>query len=288
MRVTNSMVLRSTLRDLNGSLARLQNSQADLSTGRMIRKVSDDPGRASSAMATRQQIRRADQQSRSLADAQSWLYAADTALLSGLDMMTRLKELAVRAGNDGTVTDASRQALATEIRGIREELMSLANTKYGDRTIFSGTQPGPAFDAAGTYVGDAGAVVRDVAPNTSVTVNMTGDQVFGDLFQVLDQLATAVANGDTAGVTAEHANLTDAATRLGAAAAEIGARASRIETVKARADNEEAGLRSLLADLEDTDIAEALIRVKAQENAYTASLMAATRVIPPSLLDYLR
>lgn len=288
MRVTNSMVLRSTLRDLNGSLARLQNSQADLSTGRVIRKMSDDPGRASSAMATRQQIRRADQRARSLSDAQSWLYAADTALVSGLDLMTRLKELAVRAGNDGAASDVSRQAVATEIRAIREELLSLANTTYAGRAIFSGTQAGPAYDPAGNYIGDAGAVVRDVAPGTSVTVNMPGDQVFGDLFDVLDQLASAVAANDTAGVATQHTNLDTAAARLGAAAAEIGARASRIESVKARADADVDGLRTLLSGIEDTDIAEALIRVKAQENAYTASLMAATRVIPPSLLDFMR
>src|SRR5688572_12815553 len=115
MRVTNSMVLRSTLRDLNGSLARLQDTQADLSTGKSIRKVSDDPGRASSAMATRQQIRRSEQQARTLADAQSWLYAADTALVSGLDMMTRLKELAVLAGNQGVATPGSRAAIAAEV-----------------------------------------------------------------------------------------------------------------------------------------------------------------------------
>lgn len=288
MRVTNSMVLRSTLRDLNGSLARLQNTQADLSTGRTIRKVSDDPGRASSAMATRQQIRRAEQQARTLADAQSWLYAADTALVAGLDMMTRLKQLAVLAGNQGIANESSREAIATEIRGIRDELLSLANTRYGDRTIFSGNQPGPAFDATGTYVGDSGAVVRDIAPNTSVTVNMTGDQVFGDVFQVLDQLAAAIAAGDTDGIAAQHAALDGAATRLGAAAAEIGARATRVDTVKVRADAELTNLRSLLSELEDTDIAEALVRVKAEENAYTASLMAASRVIPPSLLDYLR
>jgi len=288
VRVTNSMVLRSTLRDLNGSLARLQDTQADLSTGKTVRKVSDDPGRASSAMATRQQIRRSEQQARSLADAQSWLYAADTALVSGLDMMTRLKQLAVLAGNQGVATPGSREAIATEINGIRDELLSLANTRHGDRTIFSGTQPGPAFDDTGTYVGDAGAVVRDIAPATSVTVNMTGDQVFGDVFEILDQLAAAIVAGDSAGISAQHAALDGAATRLGAAAAEIGARASRVDNVKIRAEAEQAGLRERLSELEDTDIAEALVRVKAQENAYTASLMAASRVIPPSLLDYLR
>ena len=40
--------------------------------------------------------------------------------------------------------------------------------------------------------------------------------------------------------------------------------------------------------MEDVDIVDALIRVKAQENSYQAALQVAANIIPVSLVDYLR
>jgi flagellar hook-associated protein 3 FlgL len=58
--------------------------------------------------------------------------------------------------------------------------------------------------------------------------------------------------------------------------------------VIARTSADEITLRETLSMIEDVDIAEALITVKTRENAYTAALQAASRVIPPSLLDFMR
>jgi flagellar hook-associated protein 3 FlgL len=295
-RVTNSMTTRTTLRDLNLSLGRLQERQADLSTGRVIRKVSDDPTAAVDAMAIRNELRRADQRSRSLDDAQGWLQTADTALVSGLDMLARVKELAVRASNIGASTTSGQFAIGTEIAGLRDELLAIANTKYLDRPVFNGTAEGAAYDSVtGAYNGNNAVVQREVAPGTVMPVNMSGEQVFGaqagiggDLFAVLDRLQVAIKASDVAAIALEQGNLDTATQRLASAAAEIGTRAGRIDNLRTRAAVDEMGMRERLSGLEDSDLAKALLEVKASENSYQAALQAAARVLPASLLDYLR
>jgi flagellar hook-associated protein 3 FlgL len=295
MRVTSQMVLRSTVSNLNHSLERLQSSQTQLSTGRAIRKVSDDPTGASSAMSLRGQLRRSEQYQRALTDAKGWLGTADSAVVSGLDLLNRVKELTVRASNAGVSNAASRAGIANEVAHLRDELLALANTEYLGRPVFNGAAAGPAYDAGAAYVGDTATVVRDLGPGLQMDVNLTGPAVFGDpsapggdLFAVLDRLQVAIATGDQTAIAAEHDLLDAGREQMSIAAAQIGARGARLEGIETRLAADEETLRVSLSEIEDADLAEALISVKARENAYMAALQAASQVIPPSLVDYLR
>ncbi|HWL43415.1 MAG TPA: flagellin [Ilumatobacter sp.] len=295
MRVTNSMVLTSTLRDLNATLSRLQSAQIDLSTGRVVRKASDDPAKAAAAMALHNQIRRSEHRSRELTDAQGWLNVADTALVNGLDLLNRAKELASRAASTGATDAEARTAIAAELGNLREEMIAIANTKYLNRSVFNGTTTGDAYDLAGAYLGNDSQIMRAVAPGTVLRTNITGEEAFGvqaspegDVFAVIDRLAAAIAAGDQAAMTAEQDNLDAARTRMASATAELGSRGARLDSIRARAAADEVSLRDTLSQIEDTDLAKALMDVKNRENAYNAALGAAARVIPNSLLNYLR
>lgn len=296
MRITNNMAMQSTLYNLNTALSRMRDSQTDLATGRVIRKMSDDPSRASAAMTIRQDLRRAEQRSRTADDTQTKLEIADSALVSGLELMAKAKELAVRASNTGLTDTTSRIAISREIGGLRDSLLAVANTEHLDRSVFNGTAAGNAYDpSTGAYLGNDATVSRDVAPGTTIVANMTGEQIFGsqsspsgDLFAVLDRLASAAEAGDDTAIATEHSNLDLAATRMGSAAAEIGARAARLEGIRTRATADEASMREILSKLEDTDLAEAIITSSSNETAYNTALQAAAKVLPPSLLDFLR
>ena len=155
---------------------------------------------------------------------------------------------------------------------------------------------GPAYDATtGGYLGDAGAVRRDVAANTSVQVNVTGQDAFGvaggpvgDIFQVLERMAVAVETADGSALATEHANMDAGTARLGVATVEIGSRGARMNEIQVRAEDDQLRLRTLLSEAEDVDIVEALVTAKSQENAYQAALQVAAKIIPMSLLDFLR
>ena len=69
--------------------------------------------------------------------AMSSITSADSTLSSVNTALTRLKELAVQAASDAT-SDSSRAALAEEVGQLRDQLLSLANTKVGNSYLFSG------------------------------------------------------------------------------------------------------------------------------------------------------
>jgi flagellar hook-associated protein 3 FlgL len=296
MRVTSSMMMRSTLRDLSQGLSRMQETQTQISTNRALTRASTNPGATTSAMGIRQDIRRAEQRARSMDDAQGWLSTADSALTSSLDAMGRAKAIAVRAANTGSVTDpVARQALAAEINSIRSELLAYANTSYGSRSVFNGTVDGAAYDTTGVYLGNGSSVIRDVAPSTTVAINLTGPQVFGtaggpigDVFEVLTRLSAAITSGDNAAIATEHTNLDAANQQLASATVDMGTRASSIDGIRSRALDDILTLREQLSNIEDVDPATALITEKMQENSYQAALQVAAKIIPMSLLDFLR
>jgi flagellar hook-associated protein 3 FlgL len=189
----------------------------------------------------------------------------------------------------------ARQALATEVRSIRSEMLALANATYGSRSVFNGTADGPAYDPNGVYLGNGSSIIRDVAPSTSIAVNLTGPQAFGtaggpvgDVFETLDRLANAIVAGDSAAMATEHANLDSFRNSIGAATVEIGTRSARLAEAKTRAEDSKLLVTTHLSEVEDVDIVEALITAKAQESSYQASLQVAAKILPPSLLDYLR
>lgn len=296
MRVTSAMMTRSTLRDLGYGLRRLQHTQGQLATGRQLLRASDDPSAASMAMDLRQQMNQTVQRDRSLTDAQGWLETADSSLTTGLDRMIRAKEIAVRALSSGGISDpVARQGMRTEIEAIRADLLTLANTQYGGRSLFNGTVAGQAYNAAGQYQGNGSAVVRDVASQTTLKVNITGPEIFGssggpvgNMFEVLDRLAAAVASGDGAALAVETTNLDAATDRLGSATVDVGSRAARVLDLRARLQDDQLRLRTQLSEIEDVDVVAALVNAKAQENAYQAALQVTAKILPPSLLDYLR
>lgn len=296
MRVTNSMMLRSTMRDVGQSLSRLQDTQSKITSGKAITRGSDDPTGTASAMSIRQDLRRLEQRSRSVDDAQGWVGAADTQLTGMMNRLTRAKELVVSAGNGVTnLTPAARQAIAAELRSVRGDLLIAGNATYAGRPLFAGTAAGPAYDSTGAYLGNDDAVVRDVTVSTSMTVNVTGTEVFGtsgtgagSLFEVLDRMATAIANGDSSAMAAEHTNLDAATARVRSAASSIGTKTAALIDLRSRIDDDMSALTSRLSEVEDVDIVESLVRAKAEETSYQAAVQAAARLIPVSLLDYLR
>lgn len=296
MRVTPSMNMASTLRELNASFQRLTKTQSQMSTGKVLTSASDDPNVALKSMNIRNSLAQYDVFDRAVGDARGWLGAADSALTGASDTLIRAKETLVRASNTGSLGDPNaRQALAADIRAVRSELLALANTSYNGRSVFGGTVAGAAYSAAGAYQGNTASVVRDVDPYTSVTVNVTGIDAFGDpaaaggdVFAVLDAIATAISNGDDAALAAGHTALDTASARISNALVTVGSRGKQMELRETRNADERERLSSLLTNTEDIDLADVMVHLKEQENAYQAALQVAGNILPKSLVDYLR
>jgi flagellar hook-associated protein 3 FlgL len=69
---------------------------------------------------------------------------------------------------------------------------------------------------------------------------------------------------------------------------EIGGKVNRINLTVNRLGEDFNNFTDLLSSNEDIDIAEVMVKMKAQEMIYNASLMSSSKIIQPSLLDFIR
>ena len=137
----------------------LATTQEQLSTGLKVNRPSDAPDKASLLTNLISQIERQSSYQNTLKTIDTRLEAQHTALTNVSDELTRLKELAVQAAND-TLSAADRESVGIEMKGIRDQILSLANSQDANNNyIFSGSRvQTPSFgkDASGrvVYQGD--------------------------------------------------------------------------------------------------------------------------------------
>lgn len=106
---------------------------------------------------------------------------------------------------------------------------------------------------------------------------------------VFDLLKKIVADlNDGKPVNTELGNIDQQIDKLLAERATLGARTNRIELIKGRLENEEISVTSLMSQNEDADVAQVITNLKMQENVHRAALGAGSRIIQPTLLDFLR
>ena len=175
-----------------------------------------------------------------------------------------------------------------------EEAVQVGNMTHRGLYVFSGrkvtTRP---FERTGpstiVYQGDGGAIEHPVEEGERIQVNIPGDHpLFTQTFDALTTLRQRLVNGDSAGARASIEELDQAMDAVSQALTTVGARVKRVESTQARLSDLEVELRSLLSETEDADMAEALMDLSVEDRAYRALLAASSRLLGPTLFDYLR
>lgn len=138
-RITYGMINANVQRGIQANAQRVDQSMTQLSTGKSIRRPSDDPVGASMALQLRTQISKNDQYFRNMEDGLGWLSTTETSMNTGNSALQRARELAIQGAND-TYGAKERAYQRNEVRGVLEEIVSLANTNFKGEYIFSGTQ----------------------------------------------------------------------------------------------------------------------------------------------------
>ena len=292
-RVTEGMVGRLSVAASQDGLIKLARLQERLTTGRVLNRPSDSPVDTTTSLRLRDAVAMNQQHQRNAQDAQGWMATTDAALSSVTDQTRSARDVALQGASSGAMGQAARDALASTVEGLRSSLLATANTTLLDRPIFGGTTAGAtAYAPDGTYVGDAGQVLRTVGPQEQVRVDVAAATVFGaagdTVFDHLTALATALRAGDEAGVRTGIGALNRDLEQITTSRAEMGTRQARVEAAVSATAARELDLRSSLSEVEDADLPETIIDLKLQEAAYQAALGATARVLQPSLMDYLR
>jgi flagellar hook-associated protein 3 FlgL len=302
MRITEGMTRRTVLQDLGASKARLTQTQREISSGHRITRPADDPFGAGRTLQLSGELEGFKQFKSNVDDGVGWVTATETALTRITETVQRARELLVQGGNDSN-GQIAREGIAAEIEALTEAVKQEANVTYDGRYIFSGTatetrpyELGPADE----YQGDEGTIQRVLGKGVSLGVNVNIRTILGDgagaadgkLLNVLRDIATDLRGGTVANAEALRgtdlerlsANL-DELTRVRAV---VGATTNRLETAGTRLEQLQEASLAQLSQVYNVDMPEALVNFSAEQTAYETALRAGSKLIQPSLMDFLR
>lgn len=308
MRVTQSMLSNTMLRNLNTSYTKMADLQQQISTGSKLLRPSDDPVAVTKAMNYRTQLEKNEQFTDNTAKATSWLDATDDALGQVTSALQRVQELVTQAAND-TNNDEDRQAMLKEIDQIRQQIRDVANTQLGEQYLFSGTKTKTPLYTDSSLNSKAGetlqqedlggnneAISYEVFDGVVLDINTSGAQLFSQVDSVLERIQTALLDEDTdtAGSTSGKAigdmlgELTIVQDAVSAERSTIGAKQNRVDMMKDRLALQKEVLTKAQSDAEDVEYEEAITNLITQESIHNASLSVGGRIIQQTLVDFIR
>lgn len=184
MTMSTSLMFDRAINQMGLTQDRLSKTQMQLSTAKEILKPSDAPDKSAVITRLKSAITRQQSYLDTVRSVQDRLAQQETAAKNASDVITRLKELTVQAAND-TYGPADRKLIDVEVKQLRDQLLSLANTQdVNGNFIFSGARVSKsafAFDANGriTYQGDQTINQAGVGDQRNVLTNRSGTNPFG-------------------------------------------------------------------------------------------------------------
>lgn len=292
-RVTNLTMSANAQRTLQTQQSKLAELQEKATSLNKISRPSDDPTATGQALQTRARLAATAQYGRNIEDGGRWLTAADSALGNANNVLNKIRDLTVQAGN-GALSKTAKDAIAIQLDGLNQDLLSIANTKHLGRNVFAGSSDAAAaFDATdpSIYNGASdGSVERRISADQTIRVDADGAKIFGEgptsVFKLVSDMATALRTG-----TDISAKLTDVDTALASVIsgrAEIGVQQVRLERAGNVNTELEATLDAQRTGIEKADLGSVIMDLKLQETNYQVALAATARVLQPTLMDFLR
>jgi flagellar hook-associated protein 3 FlgL len=290
MRITQSISYRNFLAGVENLNEAMENASRQVSSGKKLTRLKDSPSGSAELLVLRKQLTDIDQYRSNTDSSVFFLNVADSALNSVHDLVTTIFTRGSAAGS-GTIDAEARASLATEIRFLRDQVFSLANTQTRGRSLFAGSEvTTAAFTIAGdvvTYQGNSEINSIDVGESLEIKQNLSGSAIFTPIFDAITTLLQAVDSGDIAAIQAGVTQLTPALSGLSNARIQLGVDLNRLEDVKTEHDAQALNIRARRGRIEDANLAEAITDLTQIQTALRASLSAQGTIQPRNLFDYL-
>jgi len=209
MRISTQVYFQRGVDSVLSKQVTLSDQNKHLSSTKRVLTGADDPVAIATIQRLNQDISMGEQYLQNADAAEAASSLEDTALSQVTNVLQRVRELVVTAGNE-TYGEANRESIAHQLEGLREELIGVANTQDGaSEYIFSGfqgdTQPFQTNEFGDVdYHGDGGTRQYQVGSGVSVQGYDSGSSVFTE---IAEGNGTFVAEGGTnntsAGVISE-------------------------------------------------------------------------------------
>ncbi len=270
-----------------------------LSSQKEVRRLSDNPIGAAQIIRYRDNILDTTQFQKNIEYSKGYMERSEAALQGLSDNLIRAKELAIGMAND-TFDANSREATGREIRELMDEVVQLANSSFNGRYIFAGFRnQTPPLSVDGDYLGDDGAIFLQMSPGNFRQINLPSRYLFEaspderaaghfNMVHTLDVLHEGLINNEKDGIRKALSELEFQLEKATSNQATLGAMWNSLNQTSDRLGNEEVMLRSQLSGVQDTDVYDATSEFKRTEAVLQGTLMASTKVLQPSLLNFLQ
>lgn len=308
MRVSTLMMYQQNMRGITDSQSAWLKYGEQMSTGKRVNRASDDPVAASQAVVLSQAQAQNSQYASARTFATQRVSIEEKTLAQVTTAIQSAQEKIVYAGN-GTLSDDDRASLATDLQGIRDQILNLANSTDGNgRYIFAGYKTDAApFDDQGNYVGGTLNVEQQVDSSRTMVIGHTGNLVFDsatsnakpnadtNIFTALDTAIAAlkapVGDDDTkkdaaaAVIDRTNRSLSNSLNNVLTVRAELGTQLNELDKLDSLGDDRALAQTQQMSNLVDVDWNETISNYTMQQTALQAAYKAFTDMQGMSLFQ---
>jgi flagellar hook-associated protein 3 FlgL len=293
MRVTEGHLAGRFLFDINRTRESIGTLQSSLASGKRVQKPSDDPQAADVIIRLKNTIGRYEQYGKNIEEGTTMLENAEAGLGDFSDVLMNMKALVTRA-NSGQSSEYS--TYAAQIDSMLSQAVDIANTKFGGKFLFGGTntltQPFTlAADRSAVTANPAGitgAISVQVAESMTTSSNIDGAEAFQGtaIFQHIIAIRDSLSAGTLPTAAQMDAISTDMEYVSGKAA-KAGAMLQGLQNLQSNLEQQQLRMTDLLSLQQDTDVAEATLKLKWNETMLDAALQVTAGVLPKTLVNYM-
>jgi len=285
----------------------LTQTQAQLAQGKQIINASDSPNQAATIQRLKSILSKQDSYQSSLNTIKARLQGEDTTLKSVTDLLVRAKEIAVQGAND-TLSSSDRKSLGTELQALRDQLLSLANTRDSNGNyLFSGSRvKQPAFvetaNGSPVYMGDQTHMNVRVGEQQSIPINRTGTDAFVPIarandqgqvtgvgfFESLDNLISGLKTSNGNDIRRGAGEMDNLQQGVSLAQAQIGTNLNVVDQQTSVLEDTTLNLKTTLSSIEDLDYASAITKMNQQMMSLEAAQSSFAKVSQLNLFNYIK
>ncbi len=202
MRISSIQIFDIANDSISQSNEAIAKTQAQLSTGQRVLNPSDDPVASIKILEIEQNLARLEQYGKNIDIAENNLTLEESTLDGVSNLLQRVREITVQAGNTATYTSAEYDGLAAEVDSRLDELMNLLNTRNaGGDYIFAGYtggdkpftgDPQSGFEFSGTD----GQVNIKISDTTKIATSDSGKAIFVDVPAAQNSFNTSASSSN--------------------------------------------------------------------------------------------
>ncbi|GAA0862729.1 hypothetical protein [Paraclostridium tenue] len=310
MRITDSSMIRNHMYDTQQSLQRRDAINRQLDSGKQINRVSDDPHKAIKIMNLNNEIKYTEKYNQNIDEIAGWMNNTDATLAEVGNTLGEIKINLLKVGN-GTYSDEEMKAIHAELNEKIKELAESLNTSHGGRHMFCGTEvdevPVSFEEKDGVVTLKLNPAVNnkdlkaEISDGITMDYNVSAKEIFEndgknylDQINNLSKLMNDISNGKDVEKNKKEllGTVKDDIDKLFNHTVDtrttFGVRVNTAEKIKDFNDDNILNMKGVLSLDQDVDHVNKFIELKSAEMLYNISIQVGSKLIQPSVMDYLR